>query len=100
MPGRMKIELTEQQRRELEDVRDHSRLPYLRERAAAILKISDGLSGRQTARYGLLKPHWQDTVYDWVHRYQEENLAGLKIRSGRGRKPGFSPRVFQRRDGS
>jgi hypothetical protein len=98
MPGRMKIELTEQQRKELEDVRDHSRLPYLRERAAAILKIADGLSGRQTALYGLLKPHWQDTVYEWAHRYRKEGLAGLKIRSGRGRKPSFFPPVSRRRD--
>jgi hypothetical protein len=37
------LELSEQQRAELEDLRDHSPLPYLRERAAALLKIADGM---------------------------------------------------------
>jgi len=85
----IEILLTSEQRLELEDVRDHSPLPYLRERAAAILKISDGQSGRQTALHGLLKLHWPDTVYEWVKRYQATGIAGLVIRPGRGRKPAF-----------
>ena len=91
MPNPMKIELTDKQRAELEDVRDHSRLPYLRERASAILKIADGASGRETARHRLLRPHWPDTVYEWVKRYQSAGVVGLKIKAGRGRKPAFSP---------
>jgi transposase len=91
MPPPLKIELNEQQRRELENIRDHHQLPYLRERAAAILKIADGHSGLQTARNMLNRVHWQDTIYDWVKRYQAEGVEGLKIRSGRGRKPAFSP---------
>lgn len=93
----LKIELTEAQRRELEDARDHHKLPYLRERAAAILKIADGHSGLQTARHLLLREHWQDTIYDWVKRYQAEGIEGLKIRAGRGRKPAFSPSVHNER---
>lgn len=96
MPPPLKIELTEQQRSELEDIRNHHNLPYLRERAAAILKIADGHSGLQTARHLLNRAHWQDTVYEWVKRYQAEGLAGLKIRSGRGRKPAFSPSTPKR----
>jgi hypothetical protein len=87
------IELTSEQRSELETVRDHHQLPYLRERAAAILKIADGYSGRETARERLLKAHWPDTVYEWFHRYQAEGVSGLQIRAGRGRKPAFSPGV-------
>jgi hypothetical protein len=97
MPQPLKIELTEEQRQELEAIRDHAELPYLRERAAAILKIADGHSGLQTARHLLNRAHWQDTVYEWVKRYQAEGLEGLKIRSGRGRKPAFSPSA---RDGA
>jgi len=96
MPPPLKIQLSESQRRELEDLRNHSPLPYLRERAAAILKIADGYSGLETARKLLNRPHWQDTIYDWVKRYQTEGIDGLKIRSGRGRKPSFFPNVPKR----
>jgi hypothetical protein len=91
MPGRLKLELTEAERAELEDARDHSRLPYLREQAAAILKIAAGLSGREVARHRLNRAHCPDTIYEWVKRYRQDKLEGLKIRSGRGRKPAFSP---------
>ena len=94
MPKPLTIELTEAQRAELEDARDHHPLPYLRERAAAILKIADGLSGRETAQQRLLKAHWPDTIYEWVKRYQQvHSLAGLKIKPGRGRKPAFFPPI-------
>jgi len=98
MPNPLIIELTDAQRAELEDVRDHHRLPYMREHAAAILKIADGVSGRETARHRLLRPHWPDTIYEWVKRYQAEGIEGLKIRPGRGRKPAFSPSVWGRGD--
>lgn len=93
MPGRLKIGLTEAQRAELEDARDHSGLPYLREHAAAILKIAEGCSGREVARNRLNQAHWPDTIYEWVRRYQAYGLEGLKIKPGRGRKPAFSPSV-------
>lgn len=93
MPSRLKLELSETQRVELRDVRDHNRLPYLRERAAAILKIAEGYSGRETALHRLNRPHWQDTIYEWVKRYQADGLKGLEIKSGRGRKPSFSPKA-------
>lgn len=91
MPGNLKLELTEEQKAELIDLRDHASKPYLRERAAALLKIAGGLSGREVARNRLNKPHWQDTVYEWVKRYRAEGITGLKVRPGSGRKPAFSP---------
>jgi transposase len=91
MPGKLKLELSETQKAELIDVRDHARKPYLRERAAALLKIADGISGREVAIHRLNRPHWQDTVYGWVKRYKAEGIAGLKVRPGSGRKPAFSP---------
>ena len=97
MPRPLKIKLNEEQRKDLEDARDHHPLPYFRERAAAILKIADGHSGLKTARELLNRPHWQDTVYERVKRYQAEGLEGLKIRNGRGRKPSFSPSISRRR---
>jgi hypothetical protein len=37
------LELSIEQSAELEDLRDHSPLPYVRERAAALLKVADGM---------------------------------------------------------
>jgi len=91
MPGRLQLSLTEPQRAELEELRDHSPRPYLRERAAALLKVADGLSGREVARHRLNRAHWPDTLYAWVQRYREEGPEGLKIRGGRGRQPAFFP---------
>ncbi len=89
MPKPLEIRLTPEQRAELEQVRDRDPRPYLREHAAAILKISEGASGRQIALHGLLKRRWPDTIYHWFERYQAEGLKGLEVRSGRGRKPSF-----------
>jgi transposase len=91
MPKPLTIELSAEQRRELQHVRDHHGLPYVRERAGAILKIAEGMSGRQVALHGLLKERDPDSVYTWFHRYEAEGVAGLVIQPGRGRKPAFSP---------
>jgi len=99
MPAKLKLELTAQEVLDLEELRDHAPKPYLRERAAAILKITKGDSGREVALHGLLKPHWQDTIYEWVARYRAKGKAGLEIKPGRGRKPAFSPSVSERRGG-
>jgi hypothetical protein len=46
MPNPLEIQLSEEQLRELEDLRDHDQRPYLRERAAAILKVAVGRDDR------------------------------------------------------
>ena len=51
MPGRLKLELTETQRVELEDMRDHLSRPYLRERAAALLKITGVRLSRRVCQW-------------------------------------------------
>ncbi len=91
MPAPLKIELTAEQRQELEEVRDKHPKPYMRERATAILKIADGMSGLQVSREGLYKQRHPDTVYRWVKRYLAEGVKGLEIRKGRGRKPAYFP---------
>jgi len=99
MPAKLELELSAQEVLELEEIRDHASKPYLRERATAILKIAKGNSGREVALHGLLKPHWQDTIYEWVARYRAKGKAGLEIKPGRGRKPAFSPSVSEWRGG-
>jgi len=91
MPVPHQLALTTEERTALETARDTSPLPYLRERAAALLKIADGQIAAQVARRGLLRPRQPDTIYDWLRRYREGGLAALAIRPGRGRKPAFSP---------
>ena len=87
--SRLEFELTDAQRQELLAVRDRDDRPYLRERAAALLKIAGGTSCNQVARTGLLRPRQQRTVATWVHCYKEEGLAGL-VAKPRGHR-GFSP---------
>jgi transposase len=86
-----RLALTPAQRQELVLVRDTAAKPYLRERAAALLKVADGMSAAAVARGGLLRPRQPDTVYRWLARFREEGVAGLADRPGRGRKPAFSP---------
>jgi len=97
MPRLITICLTQEQRKQLEHIRDTDKRPYMRERAAAMLKIAKGTSPRQVALNGLHKSRKPDTVYEWVHRYQQEDIAGLVIKSGRGRKPAYWPR-YQDKD--
>jgi hypothetical protein len=91
MPAPLVVDLRPEQTQELAHLRDHAAAPYVRERAAAILKVAAGQSVRAVARTGLLRPRRRETVAAWVRRYLAEGAAGLAIRPGRGRKPAFSP---------
>ena len=57
---RRALALTEDQRHQLLDLRDHDPRPYVRERSAALLKIADGDPPHRVARHGLLKPRDPD----------------------------------------
>jgi hypothetical protein len=83
--------LTPAQRAELVALRDTGPKPYLRERAAALLKIADGHPAAAVARTGLLRRRQPDTLYRWLARYRATGIAGLADRPGRGRKPAFFP---------
>jgi hypothetical protein len=71
------LTITLKQRRELEQARDHDERPYVRERAAALLKVADGQTPHAVARQGVLKPRDPDTLYGWLDVYQASGLAGL-----------------------
>ena len=53
MPTPLQINLTTAEREALETMRDTDCKAHLRERAAAILKIADGMSGLQVSKEGL-----------------------------------------------
>ena len=71
------LTLTEEQRHQLLELRDHDPRPYVRERGAALLKIADGESPHRVARLGLLKPRDPDTLYSWLDLYQASGAQGL-----------------------
>lgn len=88
-----RLVLTGAQRDDLTALRDRAARPYLRERAAAVLKVAGGEAAAAVARSGLLRPRDPDTVCAWLDRYLAQGAGGLRIRPGRGRKPAFSPPV-------
>ena len=91
MPKRIHLELSASEREELERVRRHDGRPYMREKAAALLKIADGQVASQVAERGLLQSHDPDIIYRWLKRWQTQGVAGLVVQKGRGRKAAFSP---------
>ena len=93
---RRRIELTAAERAAVLEVVKHDPKPYLRERAAAVVKVADGAVAAQVAAHGLLTRHKPDTVYGWLDRFLEHGVAGLRIRPGRGRKPTLSPPAERR----
>ncbi|MBD0313564.1 MAG: helix-turn-helix domain-containing protein [Microcoleus sp. T3-bin5] len=91
MPQRLIPQLTDEQKAELEHLLCHSPKPYLRERASAILKLSQFQTVSEIACSGLLRKRHRETVSNWFHRFQIEGIKGLQIKAGRGRKAAFSP---------
>lgn len=94
MRPRRPLPLTADQRTELVAARDHDARPYLREIAAALLKIADGQPAYLVARQGLLRPRHPETVYGWMTRYEHGGLANL-LHKPRGRR-GFPPSAGER----
>jgi len=90
MPKRYKIELSDEERTQLEHWVKNPPQPYLRERARAILGIASGRPIREMAQRLRIRIH-RTAVSEWVQRFEQERIEGLKIKPGRGRKPGFSP---------
>ena len=78
MAKRRTLQLSPEQRAELEAIRNRDPRAYIREKAAALLKIADGMTPHAVACHGLLRCRDPDTVYGWLDDYE---LTGtLKIR--------------------
>ena len=98
MPKRLDITLSTEQRAELRAARDHHPKAYVREKAAAILKMADErLSALEVAQHRLLTRRDDNTVRSWLRRYMRAGLASLLVQQGRGRKPAFSPSAHRRK---
>lgn len=82
------LNLSEIERQTLEQARDHHPTPYIRERAAALLRIASGEAAYHVAVAGVLRSRDPDTLYTWLSRYEREGLAGLfNHRTERGFPP-------------
>jgi hypothetical protein len=97
MPAPLHVTLSQEEHANLQRARDHHAKPYVRERAAAILRVAAGQSARAVARAGCLKPRRVETVSSWVSAFRRGGVAGLQVAAGRGRKPAFSPSAPQSR---
>jgi len=90
MPKRYEIVLSEEEKQKLEGWMKNPPKSYLRERARAILKISEGETIQAAAEKLRVRVH-RNAVSDWVKRFLSERLPGLKIKAGQGRKSVFFP---------
>lgn len=90
MPKRYEIVLSEEEKQKLESWVKNPPSPYLRERARAILKVSEGETIQATAGKLRIRVH-RNAVSEWVKRFLSDGLEGLKIKKGRGRKAVFFP---------
>jgi transposase len=77
------IQLSDEQRQELEDGRRTGKSHAFRERCQMILLKSEKRPSREIAHF--LGCH-KITVNEWVKRFEAEGIEGLKMRPGRGRR--------------
>jgi len=91
MPKRIRVDLSEAQQQELVKARDEHPKAFIRERAAAVLKVASGKTVTEVAEAGLLKRHEPETVHWWIKRYLQAGVKGWQVKPGRGRKALFSP---------
>ena len=77
--------MADAQRTALVHASDHHAKPYIREQAAALLRVADGHSIRQVAATGILKPRRRETVKLWIERFLADGIPGLLVPHGRGR---------------
>ncbi len=82
MPKVTVIELDDAARLVLEQGYKQGHSPAFRKRCQMILLKSQG---RTSGEIGQIVGSCEMSVHNWVHRYQEEGIAGLHTRAGRGR---------------
>lgn len=83
MPKVTIVTLTAEERAALEKASQYGTTPSFRLRCQAILLKTEKRTSLAVAQHlGCCEM----SVNDWLRRYQQQGLAGLKVRKGRGRK--------------
>jgi transposase len=78
------MNLTDQQRKELQGFARRGEPAYLRRKVLLLLNLGHGQTVTQVAKVLQVT---RRTVYSWQNRFLEQGLTGLRVREGRGRKP-------------
>lgn len=72
------LHLSPEQRASLENTLRHDRRAYLREQAAALLKIADGMSANTVALQGLLRRRKPATVRGWMDYFEAQGKLHIR----------------------
>ena len=84
----IKIELSDQLRKELANGYRKGKSHAFRTRCQMVLLKSEGRKSQEIADF---LGFCQQAVNFWLHRYQREGIDGLLVKSGRGRPAILSP---------
>lgn len=90
MPAKLRLDLSAEQREQLERWTKNPPKAHLRRKAWALLLLAAGHPAYQVAQDRRVQVH-RTTVSEWLRRYLSAELGGLKQNPGQGRKPIFSP---------
>ncbi len=83
MPKKLKVKLNDKQMADIEKAINKDKRPEVRQRAAALNSLHQGHSVKEVAN--LLAVTVQ-SVYNWLHRWEEKGVEGLANQSKSGRK--------------
>ena len=86
MPKVTIVPLSAAERAALEKASKYGTTPSFRLRCQAILLKSDADEKRTSLAVAKQLGCCEMSVNDWLKRYQQQGLAGLKVQTGRGRK--------------
>ena len=84
----IKIELTDDQRKELENGYRNGKSHAFRTRCQMVLLKSEGRKSQDIADF---LGFCQQAVNNWLNRYKQAGVDGLKVKEGRGRPSILSP---------
>ncbi len=85
----IKIELSDIQRKELENGYRNGKSHAFRQRCQMVLLKSEGRKSQEIADF---LGFCQQAVNFWLHRYKREGIGGLLVKEGRGRRAILSPK--------
>jgi transposase len=85
-------ELTEEQKKELEQGYLHGEGSLFRKHCQAILLNNQGFSVQELMKIFDCR---KNTIYDWFNNWEEKGIEGLKLQAGRGRKAMFDTNNIQ-----
>jgi transposase len=87
MPRITFLSLSDDERAALEKAARHGPSYSFRLRCQAVLLKTDAQNKRTSLAIAKQLGCCEMSVNDWLKRYQQEGLTGLKVKPGRGRKP-------------